>query len=223
MNGEEAVAWVEKYRGLVMNKIRLLKSNTPYDLEDFLHDAYEAALMALRISSRKGISFPPVFWVIFRRNVLRVTPCFREKNRSDVSMSVFDCQSYNDEVYYGGDAYLPDPEEFLIGEEAERNGINILIPLAEQFMPVERQVFFCICGIYGGMMSQAETALYLGMSKGAVHQSCRRIMGKAVRFREDCLSAGLRLQREGSKVMKPDDDLFPQLIPSDKAGLQEAT
>jgi len=223
MNGEEAVAWVERNRGLVIKKVGLLKSNTPYDLEDFLHDAYEAALMALRISSRKEISFPPVFWVIFRKNVLRVTPCFREKNRSDVSMSVFDCQSYTDDVYYGGDAYLPDPEEVLLEHEAVRTEKNPLIPLVEQFMPVERQVFFCICGIDGGRMSQAETALYLGMSKGAVHQSCRRIMGRAVRFREDCLSAGLRLQRGSGKVTRMDDDLFLRLSTLNRAGLQEAT
>jgi hypothetical protein len=92
MNGEEAVAWVDTYRGLVRKKIWLLMVNTPYDLEDFLHDAYEAALKAVKVSNRKGISFSSVFWRIFRKNALRVTPCPRAKGRDGVSMSVFDCQ-----------------------------------------------------------------------------------------------------------------------------------
>ena len=35
MNGEEAVAWVDTYRGLVRKKIWLLMANTPYDLGTF--------------------------------------------------------------------------------------------------------------------------------------------------------------------------------------------
>lgn len=92
MNGEEAVAWVDTYRVLVRKKIWLLMVNTPYDLEDFLNDAYEAALKAAGVSSRKRISFSSVFWRVFRKNVLRITPCPSAKRRDGVSMSVFDCQ-----------------------------------------------------------------------------------------------------------------------------------
>ena len=54
MNGEEAIAWVNRYQCLVEKEIRKFMVNTPYDLEDFLHDAYEAALLAAEVSNRKG-------------------------------------------------------------------------------------------------------------------------------------------------------------------------
>ena len=66
--------------------------NTPYDMEDFLHDAYEAALLAAKVSSRKGISFSTAFRLIFKKIAFQVSPSTYAKTSSGFSMSVFDCQ-----------------------------------------------------------------------------------------------------------------------------------
>ena len=116
-------------------------------------------------------------------------------------------QRYSDEVFYGGEAYLPNPEQILLRKEAQQLEKNVLLLLAKRLMPVERQVFFCIYGIHGGRMTLAETARHLGMTKGAVHQSCRRILKRAFHFREDCLSAGFPLSRGDAKWFNPDDEL----------------
>ncbi len=42
MDGNDAIAWVDRYMGLVNREIRKSMTFSPYDPEDFLHDAYEA-------------------------------------------------------------------------------------------------------------------------------------------------------------------------------------
>lgn len=203
MDGEEAIAWVDRYRRLVNRKIVEFMVNTPYDLEDFLHDAYEAALKAGGVSSRKGISFSAAFWRLFTRNAFRVSPCIHGKRRKNVSMSVFDGQSYADEAFYGGDIYLASPEEILVTRgNIRETEEEILCRLRDRLSPVEKKVLGCVCGLDGGRMSLNETASFLGMTEGAVHQACRRITKRAEQFREDCLSAGYVLERGRRLVME---------------------
>jgi DNA-directed RNA polymerase specialized sigma24 family protein len=191
MSADEAVAWVDRYRRLVEREVRKFMVNSPYDLEDYLNDAYEAALMAATVSDRKGISFSTAFWLILKRNTSRVSPCGSAKSGSSVSMSVFDCMEFSDEVYYGDDMHSPDPEERLLsGSDPFETEEAILLRLLERLMPVEKKVLSCVCGFHGKRMSYAETALFLGMSHGAVSQSFRRIMKKALQFRADCVRVG---------------------------------
>lgn len=196
MNGEEAIAWVDSYRCLVDERIRKFMTNSPYEMKDYLQDAYEAALLAAAVSNRKGLSFSSVFWLTFKRNALRVSPCIDAKKDSNVSTSVCDCQGYCDDVYYGGEGYLPSPEEPLLNmietEEAEE---EILSHLFDRLMPVEKKVLTCICGLHGERMSYAETALFLGMSEGAVSQTFRRILKKALLFRADYERSDCSLER----------------------------
>jgi len=155
-------------------------------------------LLAAAVSNRKGISFSSVFWLTFKRNALLVSPCIDAKKDSHVSTSVCDCQGYCDDVYYGGEDYLPSPEETLLNmietEEAEE---EILSHLFERLMPVERKVLICICGLHlhGERMSYAETALFLSMSEGAVSQTFRRILKKALLFRTEYELIGWSLER----------------------------
>ena len=48
-----------------------------------------------------------------------------------------------------------------------------------------------------------------GMTKGAVHQSCRRILKRASLFRENCVSAGFPLLRDNAKWFNPEDERSP--------------
>jgi len=185
MDGNDAIAWVDQYMGLVNREIRKSMIFSPYDPEDFLHDAYEAALLATGVSKRKEISFSTAFWHIFGKRAFRVSHGDAAKRRIGFSLSVSAVQGYSDEVFYGGDAYLPDPENLFLSRETGQTGEDVLSLLSERLKPVEKRVLTCICGLAGKKMSLAETALFLGASKGAVHQSFRRIMKKAHRFRKE--------------------------------------
>lgn len=198
MSGEEAVAWVDRYRRLVERQIRRFLVNTPYDREDYLHDAYEAALVAAAISDRKGLSFPTVFWLTFRRKVALVSSSGYGGRETDCPSEEFEFREYSDELFYGADVHPPDSEErFLSGCEPCHVEESILLNLIERLMPVERKVLRCICGFQGGRMSYTETARFLGMSPGAVSQSFRRIMRKAFQFRADCAREGCVPRRSG--------------------------
>jgi DNA-directed RNA polymerase specialized sigma24 family protein len=191
MSGDEAVAWVNRYRRLVEREIRKFMVNSPYELGDYLGDAYEAALVAATVSERKGISFSSTFWLTLKRNASRVSPCANARRGSSVSLPEFDCREYSDEVYYGEDVHQPNSEEFLIlRSDPALTEESVLLQLMERLMPVERKVLTCVCGLQGARMSYSETALFLGMTHGAVSQSFRRIMRKALQYRADCASAG---------------------------------
>jgi len=191
MNVDEAIAWVDRYRKLVERKSRRFMENSPYDLEDYLGDAYEAALVAAAVSARKGISFSASFWLTLKRNALRVTPPGHAGTGGNISMSEYDCREYSDEVFYGGDVHQPDPEELLIiRSDPAGTEESVLLQLMERLMPVEKKVLNCICGLNGVRMSYSETARFLGMSHGAVSQSFRRIMKRALAYRADCSRDG---------------------------------
>jgi DNA-directed RNA polymerase specialized sigma24 family protein len=198
MSGDEAIAWVDRYRKLVERHIRQFLVNTPYDREDYLHDAYEAALVAAAISDRKGLSFPAVFWLTFRRKVALVSSAGHGRREKGCPLDDLEFREYSDELFYGADVHPPDSEErFLYGYEPRHTEESILLNLIGRLMPVERKVLGCICGLQGGRMSYAETARFLGMSPGAVSQSFRRIMRKAFQFRADCAREGCAPRRSG--------------------------
>jgi hypothetical protein len=200
MDRNEAVAWVDRYMCLVEKEIRKFLIHTPYDQEDFLHDAYEAALLAAGVSSHKGISFSTAFWHIFGKTAFWASPSGIAKRRIGVSLSVFAFQEYSDDAFYGGGAYLPDPEDALLSQETRQTEEKVLSLFVERLKPVEKKVINCICGLDVKRMSLAETALFLGMSKDSVHQSFRRIMKKALRFRKD---RDLPVGREETKPADP--------------------
>jgi hypothetical protein len=200
MSGDEAVAWVNRYRRLVVREVRKFMVNSPYELGDYLGDAYEAALVAASVSTKKGISFSASFWLTLKRIASRVTPCVNARKGSSFSMSEFECLEYSDDVYYGDDLHQPDPEEILMmGSDPAEPEESVLLGLMERLMPVERKVLTCVCGIQGARMSYSETARYLGMTHGAVSQSFRRIMRKALQYQTNCVSAGYAPCRSNDK------------------------
>jgi hypothetical protein len=209
MDGNEAVAWVNRYICLVEKEIRRFMPNTPYERKDFLHDAYEAALLAAEVSNRKGITFSTAFWRMFKKTAFRVSPCTSAKRSIGVSMSAFDLQEYSDDLFFGGEEYLLDPEEILLERDEKWRIDKVLSLLAERLMPVEKRVISCICGLDRGRMSLTETARFLGMSKGAVHQAFRRIMKKALMFREEFESVDHPSSRKSSEVMRSEGKRQP--------------
>lgn len=181
MSGEEAVAWVNKYRKFVMEKIRGYSGRSPYDEEDHIQDAYEAALIATRVCKAKKITFSSVFWMTFRRVI-------HAKTHGKGSLQTTDFQEYDDAVFYGGDRYFSDPEEEVLSSGVDNDpDTESLLELMEHLTLTERRVLVCVAGLTGGRMSYAETASFLGTSEGAVSQTFRRILRKAILLRSQGL------------------------------------
>ena len=90
MEARDAIVWVEENKKRILRKAETYASYTPYDTEDFLQDAYEAAIKASDIMKEKmsNPSFQPVqvingmevkafdaiFKTIHRQIVFGVTP-----------------------------------------------------------------------------------------------------------------------------------------------------
>jgi RNA polymerase sigma factor (sigma-70 family) len=176
MNRDEAIAWVDRFRPMIEKRLQRIITSLPYDQEDYIQDAYEAALISARISKRKEISFSSVFWNIFRQ----------WKRRAFQSIDVNDCEEFQDEIYYDFRSSNPDPEEDLMRKESSQDlRDKILMEFMECLTLNERNVLASVAGITGRKMSYRETAAYLGITHGAVSQIVGRLMKKAEVFRNN--------------------------------------
>lgn len=70
----DAVAWVKKNQKSIAKKARFYSHYAPYDLEDYLQDAYVAAFIATDISLEKKLPFAACFWTTYRDLVSMTTP-----------------------------------------------------------------------------------------------------------------------------------------------------
>lgn len=70
----KAMQWVQDNEPTIKSKIRQYRKFTPYDMCDFLQEAYEAALVAVLRSQEKNIPFEAAFWTTFRNKISVLTP-----------------------------------------------------------------------------------------------------------------------------------------------------
>lgn len=72
-SGEELLRWVNDNLPKIRGHARKYLSYSPYELDEFVQQAYETALRASGESLRKGISFEQIFWSSFRIACLKMT------------------------------------------------------------------------------------------------------------------------------------------------------
>jgi DNA-directed RNA polymerase specialized sigma24 family protein len=174
VNQDEAIAWVDRFRPLLEKRSRRIITALPYDPEDYIHDSYEAALISERISTGKGLSFSSVFWNVFRQWKRRVTQ----------SIDINECEEFQDEIHYVSGSSIPDPEEALLRRESSQDLRDmILMEFMECLTFNERSVLACVAGLSREKMSYRDTAVFLGITHGAVSQIVGRLMKKAEKFR----------------------------------------
>lgn len=177
MGRDEAIAWVDKYRPLLEKRLQKVVHALPYDLEDYIQDAYETALISERISARNGLSLSSVFWIILKR----------WKRRASVSIAVNDCEEYQEENLYQIRSSIPDPEEELLMKETfPDHRYKFLLEFMDVLSQNERNVLTSVMGLSGRKLSYRETAAFLGITRGAISQIVDRIAKKAEEFRNKC-------------------------------------
>lgn len=80
MKIEDAVAWVEKNRGMLAQRAKKYCVYAPYDVDDYLQDAREAAIKAAMICAKNpAAQFGGVFFNCWTEMVAEVTPFPDEK------------------------------------------------------------------------------------------------------------------------------------------------
>ena len=108
VDAEDILKWVEDNMPQIKGHARKYLAYSPYELEEFVQQAYETALAARMDNRLKAIPFERIFWSSFRVDCLGMT---YTHGRSDV---------FHDEYQEFGDEESPateTPAEFLIDGE----------------------------------------------------------------------------------------------------------
>ncbi len=108
IDAEDVLKWVEDNLPQIKGHARKYLAYSPYELEEFVQQAYETALAVRKDNRLKTVSFERIFWSSFRVDCLGMT---YTRGRSDV---------FHDEYQEFGDEESPAtemPAEFLIDGE----------------------------------------------------------------------------------------------------------
>lgn len=194
MTAEEAVNWVKRNRGMIIDETKKYQLFTPYDRKDFIQDAYEAAIVAAALADRKGLAFEGCFWRIFQRNVSNLVPNPDARghagSNSPGSHLCVDVDLLEN--------VLPCPEE-PTGSQIDPS--RLFLAVCDHLSTNEKQVWKRALGVTAkGRMSQYEIAEELGCSVVNVRQTVQRVIKR--------LSA---LTRTGVLRLKPEDVEVRQL------------
>jgi len=169
MNFDEAIEWVDRYRPLLEKVIQRESSGLGVEPEDYLQDAYEAAVISAKILDEKRGAFSTIFWKILRRRTKRLSR----------SVELKDCDEYQDHLFYRFGKSTQDPEEALQEDSSSDRRDEILAEFLDCLTGNERDVVAAVIGYSGSKMSSQEAAAYLGITPGAVSQIINRVSAKA--------------------------------------------
>ena len=177
MTAEDAITWVDQNTKQIAGHSRKYLPYAPYDQEDFLQDAYEAALEAATVSTERQTFFPACFWNLYKGKISAVTPNpdSRCKAGSSAPPQVF-CDSFE----YSLQQFSQEDSTCHV-EPLFNIDIDHVYPFIRQYLTKkEEQILETLLGIYdGGTMKIKETARHLECSSANVRQAlnraCRRI------------------------------------------------
>lgn len=168
---EDAVSWVDQNAKQIVGHSRKYLPFAPYDQEDFLQDAYEAALEAVEVSMERQIPFPACFWVLFKGKVSDVTPNPGSKrNAGSCSPPRTTCDFSDFATERLGPSDIFDPDESLSTIEVDQ-----VYPLVREHLTlVETLTLEAVIGIHKGPMKIKEAARHLGCSPSNIRQTLAR-------------------------------------------------
>lgn len=75
-----ALQWVQANERQIRGKAKKFQAYSPYDVEDYIQDANEAAILAVQVCRAKQVSFQETFWRIFKNHASNVStnPALRD-------------------------------------------------------------------------------------------------------------------------------------------------
>jgi RNA polymerase sigma factor (sigma-70 family) len=167
----DAVKWVDQNKGLIVVRAKKYLPFTPYDRDDFVQDAYEAAIVAACIAERKNLAFEACFWTVFNRHAANVVPNPLSTSRAgSVSPPTTICSNVEKFAQF-----LTAPEQQMPWHDVDRLYLAICGYLSES----ENKVWIRALGITPtGRMSNYEIAEDLGCSAANVRQAIQRVVAR---------------------------------------------
>jgi hypothetical protein len=207
---EEAILWVDQNVKQIQGHTRKYLAFAPYDQEDFLQDAYEAALEAVNVSVDRQIPFPACFWVVFKGKVSDVTPNPKSKRNAG---SFSPPSNYCDWTDFSRDdfnqARIEENDESLSSIDID----EVYHLIRHCLTPAEKRVVELLLGIHEGPMKIREAARHLDCSPANIRQALNRACSRLSALIEQ---GELNLHLVGGEMIKQQvhqDDSISQ--PSD--------
>ncbi len=171
LSPEEVIDWVDQNTKQIIGHAKKYLPFAPYDRDDFLQDAYEAALEASSISTERQISFPACFWIVFKGKISDVTPnpgSKRNGGSHSPPSNFCDWSDFSMESAVPNDM-LDLPESWSVID------IDRVYPLIRQHLTcAENRILEVLFGIHDGPMKIREAARHLGCSPPNVRQALNR-------------------------------------------------
>lgn len=204
MTGEEAVQWVDQNRGMVINQAIQYINYTPYDVDDYIQDAYASAVEAAYCCQHNPkLIFPAVFKVIYRRMVAKVTPLPEEarkenkkkKAAKNAKKGIIAAETTQDNTrpYYSGGTSTSFPQNMrndielqtIHARKRSQPSVNLEKAYLERVRPnlleKEQQLMDLSIGLTDeGSLSYAEIGKKLGISREAAKKRVTRTLDKIV-------------------------------------------
>jgi hypothetical protein len=176
MTAEAAIAWVDENVKQIAGHSRKYLPYAPYDQEDFLQDAYEAALEAATVSMERQVFFPACFWTLYKGKISAVTPNPDSKCKAGSSAPP---RAFCDSSDFTSKQFVQDDTTHHL-EPLFNIDVDQAYPFVRHYLtPKEEQILEALLGIHGGTMKIKEAARHLECSPANVRQAlnrvCRRI------------------------------------------------
>lgn len=169
-----AVEWVKENEAVIKGNISKYRNFSPYEVCDYMQEAFEAAMIASLRCQKKKISFEAAFWKVFRRQVSIFTP-----NPDDISNGSNSIPSHLCSVDLESVSIKQKPKS----RRKKPNIEAIYFAVSHFLTEKEQQILYMSLGIADeGRLSNYEIAERLGCSVANV----RDILGRAHR-RLKCL------------------------------------
>ena len=168
---EEAVAWVQKNRGMICKKIfSFFPRCLQQDVDEFVRDAYVIAIEAAVKAERKGLAFEAVFWTDFV-SLLKGSQVFYFESPDPLDA---------DAPYNIHALTTEDPLADLSIRFHREQLISKTVACIQRILsPAEQRIFLLFMGeTEHGFCSLGEAARILGIAKGSAQKLAERIEKK---------------------------------------------
>jgi len=166
---EEAIAWVDENAGKIQGHIWKYMPFAPYDQDDFLQSAYEAAILAAKVSAEREIPFPPCFWVTFKSKIAEVTPYPNGARHEGSSSPPSTLCSSSDFIDWEAD---PSKDHLLIDMD------QLYRIISRHLTPAEDEILSMAIGLQEGRRAIREIAWELGCSSANIRQRLNHIYAR---------------------------------------------
>ncbi len=175
MTFDEATEWVKRNTGAIIHNAEDYLQFTPYDRDDLISCAHQAAITAVFSSKEtNGIKFEALFWNNFRALLRDLIP-YPHNHRWSKSVPSNICD---------------DIENFAIPEPLSEQADNFVSRLSESVFwagyehltPIERRLLYNLLGIGpAGYHTYEEASVKLGISKSSAYAMFERACQKLSR------------------------------------------